>query len=177
MGRKPSTLRTYRNQFDAQIVSRVGGRPLLRLDRDQVEQLIADLARDGLAPKTIRNIIGLLSGICEFAVRRRWASENPCRYVDKPSVEVSEDIRFLEPEEVEAVLRAIDTEDDFGRVHRAIILAAAMSGLRMGELLALRWLDVDWHARASVSGTATSAGISGHRRPGAVRVACRWRTG
>jgi integrase len=91
-------------------------------------------------------VIGLLSGICEFAVRRRWARENPCRYVDLPRVELSEDIRFLEPEEVEAVLRATG-EDDFGLVHRAMILTAAMSGLRMGELLALRWCDVDWSAQ------------------------------
>jgi integrase len=146
MGRKPSTLRSYRNQFDAQLVPRVGDWSCALLGREQVEQLIADLARDRLAPKTVRNVVGLLNGICEFATRHRWAAENPCRYVDRPTVQLSEDIRFLDPEEIEAVLRAIN-EDDFGRVHRAIILAAAMSGLRMGELLALRWLDVDWEAQ------------------------------
>jgi integrase len=146
MGRKPSTLRTYRNQFETQIVPRIGASPCSRLDRDRVEQLVTDLARDGLAAKTIRNVLGLLNGICEFAVRRRWAGENPCRYVDRPSVELSEDIRFLDPDQVEAVLRVID-QGDFGRVHSAIILTAAMSGLRLGELLALRWRDVDWQAQ------------------------------
>jgi len=97
MGREPSTLRSYRNQFEAQLVPRIGDLSLSRLGCEQVEQLVADLARDGLAPKTIRNVVGLLNGICEFAVRRRWATENPCRYVDRPSVELSEDIRFLEP--------------------------------------------------------------------------------
>jgi integrase len=147
MGRKASTLRAYRTEFEAQLVPRVGDRTCAMLDRDQVEQLIVDLARDKLAPKTIRNIVGVLSGICEFAVRRRWAAENPVRHVDKPIVEPSRDIRFLTPEEVEAVLRAIVDDDAFGRVHRKIILAAAMSGLRMGELLALRWRDIDWQAQ------------------------------
>jgi integrase len=146
MGRKASTLRSYRNQFDGQLVPRLGTTAIAALDREQVDQLVAALARDGLAPKTIRNVIGLLNGICEFAVKHRWAKENPCRYVDRPHVELSEDIRFLEPDEVEAVLRAIG-EDDFGRVHRAMILTAAMSGLRMGELIALRWQDVDWQAQ------------------------------
>jgi integrase len=146
MGRKRSTLRSYRNQFDAQLVKRIGDRPIAQLTREQVEQLIAALGRDELAPKTIRNIIGLLNGICEFAVRRRWATANPCHHVDRPRVEESQDIRFLEPEEIEAVLRATG-DDDFGRVHRAIILTAAMSGLRMGELIALRWIDVDWQAQ------------------------------
>jgi integrase len=142
MGRKPSTLRSYRNQFEAQLVPRLGDVTIAALDRERVDQLVAGLARDGLAPKTIRNVLGLLNGTCEFAVKRGWATENPCR----PSVELSEDIRFLEPAEVEAVFRATG-KDDFGRVHRAMILTAAMSGLRMGELLALRWCDVDWSAR------------------------------
>jgi integrase len=147
MGRKRSTLRSYRNQFQAQLVKRLGDRPIAQLTSNDVERLVADLARDELAPKTIRNVIGLLNGICVFAVKRRWATDNPCRYVDLPRVEFSEDIRFLEPEEIEAVLRAVDDETDFGRVHRAIILTAAMSGLRMGELIALRWIDVDWEAQ------------------------------
>lgn len=146
MGRKPSTLRSYRNQFDSQIVKRIGTRLIAHLTHDEVERLVAALAHDGLAAKTIRNIVGLLNGVCEFAVKRGWASANPCRYVDRPRVEFSEDVRFLEPDEVEAVLRAVD-DGDFGRVQRAMILAAAMSGLRMGELLALRWLDVDWQAQ------------------------------
>ena len=53
---------------------------------------------------------------------------------------------MIESDELEAALRAVG-DDDFGRVHRAIILAAAMSGLRMGELRALRWIDVDWQAQ------------------------------
>lgn len=146
MGRKPSTLRSYRNQFDAQLVRRIGARPIAQLSRDEVEAMVAALARDGLSAKTIRNLLGLLNGICEFAIKRGWADANPCRYVDRPGVEESQDIHYLEPDEIEAVLRATG-KGDFGRVHRTIILAAAMSGLRMGELLALRWLDVDWQAQ------------------------------
>jgi integrase len=146
IGRKPSTLRSYRNQFDSQIVPRIGTRPIAGLTRDEVESLVAALKRDRLSAKTIRNILGLLNGICEFAIKHGWANTNPCRYVDRPRVEESQDIRYLDPAELEAVLRVI-VDDAFGRVLRAIILVAAMSGLRMGELLALRWLDVDWQAQ------------------------------
>jgi integrase len=122
-------------------------RALGLLGRDQVERLVADLARDGLAAKTIRNVIGLLNGILEYAIRHRWTAENACRYIDLPTVGLSEDIRFLEPEELEAVLRAVDGQAAFGRVQHAVILAAAMSGLRLGELRVLRWRDVDWQAQ------------------------------
>jgi integrase len=146
MGRKPSTLRSYANQFERRIVPLIGVHPIAQLSSEDVEALAAQLARDGLQAKTIRNVLGLLNGICEFAIRRGWATGNPCRHVDRPSVQESQDIRHLDPDELEAVLRAVDG-GDFGAVHRAIILTAAMAGLRMGELLALRWLDVDWQAQ------------------------------
>jgi integrase len=37
-------------------------------------------------------------------------------------------------------------EDDLARVERVLYLTAAMTGLRQGELLALRWRDIDWTA-------------------------------
>jgi hypothetical protein len=57
MGRKPSTLRSYRNQFEAQLVLRLGDVMIATLDGEQVEQLVAALAREGLAPKTIREVV------------------------------------------------------------------------------------------------------------------------
>ena len=105
MGRKPSTLLSSRNEFTAQIVKPIGTRPIGDLTREDVEAFAATLARDGLSAKTIRNVLGLLNGICEFARRRGWANGNPCRYVDRPRVDESQDVRFLEPDEIEAVLR------------------------------------------------------------------------
>jgi integrase len=47
---------------------------------------------------------------------------------------------------VEALLRAVP-DDPLGRVERVMYLTAAMTGMRQGELFALRWRDVDWSAR------------------------------
>jgi integrase len=55
------------------------------------------------------------------------------------------DIRFLTVEELEALLDAVP-DDELGRVDRVIYLTAAMTGLRRGELVALRWQDIDWQA-------------------------------
>src|SRR5690606_34169530 len=56
------------------------------------------------------------------------------------------DVHFLDQTEVDALVAAVP-DDDLGRVERVMYLAAAMTGMRQGELLALRWSDVDWTAR------------------------------
>jgi integrase len=73
-------------------------------------------------------------------------ASNPCTRVDRPRVEDDADIRFLEMSEVEALLRAVPEDDEFGPTDCALYLTAVTSGLRQGELLALRWRDIDWAA-------------------------------
>jgi integrase len=65
---------------------------------------------------------------------------------DAPTVEerAAEDIDYLDPTEIEALLRAVDLSDEYGSTDRAMYAVATKCGLRQGELLALRWRDVDW---------------------------------
>jgi integrase len=84
----------------------------------------------------------------QTAVKRGWATRNPVADYDKPRKSCSEpeELRFLTLEELEAVLRAMP-DTPLGRVERALVLTAGMTGLRRGELLGLRWRDVDWSSR------------------------------
>ena len=63
----------------------------------------------------------------------------------KPEGDGNLEIRFLTLEEVEAVLVTVP-DDVLGSVEGTLYLTAAMTGLRQGELLGLRWSDVDWLA-------------------------------
>jgi integrase len=66
--------------------------------------------------------------------------------VEKPRAATTDaDIRFLDQAELEALLRAAP-DGELSRVDRLMWVTAAMTGLRQGELLALRWRDVDWLA-------------------------------
>jgi integrase len=147
MGRKPSTLRAYRSTLAAQIKPRIGGTPIAKVRREDVEAFRDGCIRDGLSPKYTANALGFLHSVFEFSIRRGWAASNPCRYVDAPrALDADTGIRFLEPAEVEALLAAVP-DGPFGRVQRVLYLAGVMTGMRQGELLALRWQDVDWSAQ------------------------------
>lgn len=124
-----------------------GDRPVQRVDAAEVEAFMAWMRQSGRSPKTTLNALGLLHSIFDYAIKRGWAHANPCTLVDKPRrADADADVHFLEQDEIDALLAATPA-DDLGRVERAMYLAAVMTGMRQGELLALRWDDVDWTVR------------------------------
>ncbi len=146
-GRKRATIETYESLVRVHLVPFFGTHTLDRIGRREIEAFITYMTRSGRSTKTTRNALGILHSIFEYARREEWIQSNPCTLVDKPRMHENDpDIHFLEPEEVEALLRGVP-DDDLGRVERPMYLAAAMTGMRQGELLALRWRDIDWPAR------------------------------
>jgi integrase len=195
-GRKISHVETFDSHLRVHLAPFFKETPINRIEVTDVERLMATLQRKKLAPKTIKNVLGSLHSIFDYALRKAWVADNPCRLVDKPETEDSDpDIRFLTLDELDAVLRAIpdhrakgkltweqvcairassgsnlavardlgvsdslvsrirrgliwtdkaSTENIFAEIDRVLILVAAMTGGRQGELLALRWRDVDW---------------------------------
>ena len=147
-GRKPSTIEAYSYWLRIHIVDFFGPMPVGQIAREDVRGFAAALERKGLAPKSRANALGTLHSLIEFAIDEGWmVGENPVKRVERPALATTDpDVRFLDSEEVEALLRAVP-DDPLGRVERVMYLTAAMTGMRQGELLGLRWRDVDWTAR------------------------------
>jgi integrase len=116
------------------------------IDVPIVEAFIYAKLEEGKAPKSIRNYVGLLHSIFDHASKRGWCQRNPVAGVDKPRTESNPDIRFLALDELEAILAATPATL-LGQTDRLVFLTAAMTGMRRGEVVAIRWQDVDWHAR------------------------------
>ncbi len=144
--RKRTTLADYEGYLRRHLVPYFGGRTVDRIEPEHVEAYMhAKLA--GLSSKTVTNHLTFLHGLLGFCARRRWAGANPVAMVDRPPAvrQHARRIRFLQPVEVEALLRAVP-HDMLGALEYPLYLCAVMTGLRQGELLALKWLDVDWTA-------------------------------
>ncbi|MFL5846265.1 MAG: tyrosine-type recombinase/integrase [Solirubrobacteraceae bacterium] len=147
MERKRTTIADYRGYLNRHLGPFFGGRPMDKIDRARVEAYLLAKKHEGLSSKTVGNHLIFLHGLFSFAVKREWVARNVVALVDRPRPARFKDrrIKFLIREEIEAVLRACP-EDYLGAVERPLYLTAAMTGLRQGELIALRWCDVDWPA-------------------------------
>jgi integrase len=146
-GCKPSTLRDYRSRMNAHLLPAFGNRRLEEITTRDVERWRASLvaAADGgaLSNKSKNNLVVLLHGVFRRAMTVYDLPLNPVARVERQRVRASGDIEVFSPEEVRALVGAAAAEQD-----AAIFMAAAFTGLRRGELIALRWRDVDFRGSA-----------------------------
>ncbi len=145
IGLKRTTLMDYESYTRVHLLPAFGALELEAITIELIEEFIAAKRQEGKAVKSILNYLGLLHAMFAFAVRRGWCARNPVALVEKPRGRRNLDIRFLDVQELEALLAATPT-DERGTTERVLYLTAAMTGLRRGELLALRWQDIDWTA-------------------------------
>jgi integrase len=92
--------------------------------------------------RTAQKILVILHGVMARAKRKGWITVNPCEDAEKVTVKRSDDFNVLSVEQVHAVASEAASE-----LLRAVFLTAAFTGLRMGELLALRWRHIDFASR------------------------------
>jgi integrase len=117
-----------------------------------------------MSNRTKIKITTVLHGVMERARRDHRLPTNPVRDLERPTASARVTIDVFSPEEVMALVRAAADEQD-----AAIYLTAAFTGLRRGELVALRWRDVDF-AGSHVRVTATyGEGGSSTPKSGKVR--------
>ena len=135
---KPSTLRDYRNMVRV-LDRQFGKRKIETITTEDIDLWISGY---GGSNRTRQKYLVCLGSIFKRAMKVYGLPRNPADLVERPRVRRAAKIDVLRPEEVLALVRAAESEQD-----AAIFHTAAFAGLRMGELLALRWRDVDFTRR------------------------------
>jgi integrase len=136
------TRERYESNLRLYLRPRFGSRRVSEIDVDDVAALIRTMEEEGKAPWTQRNVLTTLSGFFSWASspRRGYAPANPVSQLERderPRVRKRKG-RVLQPEEIRALLDCASSDR-----YRTLIATAIFTGLRLMELLALRWEDVD----------------------------------
>jgi integrase len=137
----PKTHKTYRDLMRVHVIPTLGPMRLDRLTAQHVATLLREKADAGLSPATVNHIRSVLRNALNRAVKWNLLVRNPVILTDPPRQERKRVVP-LQPEEARRALEAV-------RGHRleALFTVALFLGLRQGEVLGLRWVDVDLEAR------------------------------
>lgn len=78
-GRKISHVQTFDSHLRVHVAAFFKETPVNRIGATDVERLIATLRKKQLAPKMIKIVLGSLHSVFDYALRKGWVAENPCR--------------------------------------------------------------------------------------------------
>jgi len=134
---RPTTWESYEVIIRNHLVPAIGALPLQSLRPEHLQRLYNEKREAGLSAQTIHHIHKVIHGALEQAIKNRLIQHNVSEAVTLPKIRRRE-IRTLTPEEQSKFLKVLDGD----RLGAAFLMLLG-TGMRRGELLALRWEDVN----------------------------------
>lgn len=171
------------------VMAALGDRPAAQISTREVDDLLAAIGDTGASPRTVNKYRGVISAVFNYGAKPSTFAlpANPAQDADKRQERHPGALVFYTPDEVEALACALEegrhrdpsrpavnaeereTRSAEDRQDAEIVRVAAYAGLRQGELLALRWRDVDFAKSALTIARAISAGVESTTKSGRVR--------
>jgi integrase len=133
---RPRTLEAYRSVAELWIAPAIGDIRIAALEAADVQRMVA-LVLEQRSPQTAKHALKILRGALGAAVRWEITDRNVARLIRSPRV-VRRPVRPLTLEEARAFLEATAKHQ-----RHALYVLALTTGMRRGELLGLRWPQVD----------------------------------
>lgn len=172
------------------ILAAFGDRPIAKISTKEISRFLRELDEAGVSPRSVNKHREVLSAIFSYACREDThnLSANPVQGTTKRRVPPPAVLDFYEPEEIERLAEAAAGGGHRGKQYPGLTAEeiawrsredaqdadlfriAAYTGLRFGELLALRWADVDLADRRLAVHAAVSAKVEGPTKSWQVRL-------
>jgi integrase len=143
--RKPNLRQSTWSVYKGHVGNHFGEFNLIKVNHlttSKIEKWIAARHSSGMDLSTLKKGLVTLGQIMAYAVRHRYILQNPVRDAERPrgnGLKSEKGIKILSPAEIGALLGAVGDAKC-----RTLFMLAIMSGARQGELLGLKWTDVDW---------------------------------
>jgi integrase len=138
---KLSTYALYRRHLDNHIIPHLGHIQLKKLTTDQVQAFCSKMSTEGLKSGTVRLLHTILYAALQDAMRWKRVAVNVCEAVKLPRY-IQREVHPLDQEQARRLLQAAQ-----GSRLDCILTLALTTGMRLGEILALRWIDIDLEER------------------------------
>jgi integrase len=140
-----STVETYGDTWSNHIKDHFGNLTLDAIDREVIREFYRVKKEEGYAKATIKNMRNVISGVIELAIEDKIVESNPALNSGKylKDARGKREAEFLTQEEGRLLLNAAKKYP----VLYPFFLTALRTGLRQGELIGLRWDDIDWNGK------------------------------
>ena len=165
---RPRTLYENRRKIEGRIRPLLGDIPLAKLEPDVLDAAYRKWMDDGVSSSTVHKYHCILSAACRQAVKWGWIDSAPTARSTPPKVERIE-MNVPTPAQVSALVKKAEDRDP---VLATAVALAALTGARRGELVALRWSDIDLvKGRIKIARSLTTARGEHHVGPTKTRAA------
>jgi integrase len=138
LARRPSTVRNYRRYMTLYILPFLGKMKVQSIVPGHIRQLYVRMQKEGKGARTIQLVHVTLHCAFAQAVKEGLVGYNPMDAVDRPKVETKQFQIFTEEQARKFIMTAR------GHPYEALYYLALTTGMRKGEILGLKWSDVDW---------------------------------
>jgi integrase len=141
MNVRSSTWSTYKGHVDNHFDD-VNDIKVNRITTPKVEKFIIKKREKGMNITTLRKVIVTFNQVMKYATRHNFIDHNPVTDAERPKKQgrdEEEKIHALTPKQINSLIDATE-----GQMFKMLFRLAIMSGARKGELLGLKWTDIDW---------------------------------
>ena len=143
---KPSTVKSYQELLNQHVLPVFEKKPVDQINRMMVKTFLLGKVKDGYSVSTMKHMKAVISGVLNMAMDDNAIPANPAHRLGKMAMEkpVNETADFLTREELQSLLESF--RNHFPR-HYPMALTLARTGMRLGEVVALQWGDIDFKGR------------------------------